>query len=72
MLALREAGKLRLVDRPLESPRGRELTVPLAQDLLALAVIVLADVAELLVVIALGLTGAERFGHRHHGRASPG
>ena len=72
MLALREAGKLRLVDRPLESPRGRELTVPLAEDLLALAVIVLADVAELLVVIALGLTGAERFGHRHHGRTSPG
>ena len=71
MLALREAGELRLVDRPVESPRGRQPTVPLAENLLALAVIVLADVAELLVVIALRLTGAERLGHRHHGRASP-
>ena len=71
MLTLREAGELRLIDRPLESPRGRESAVPFAQNLLALAVVVLADVAELLVVIALGLTGAERFGHRHHGAAPP-
>src|SRR6266545_2672981 len=42
--------------------------MPLAQNLLALAVVVLANVAELLVVIALCLTGAERFGHRHHAR----
>src|SRR4029077_18323890 len=44
--------------------------MPLAQNLLALAVVVLANVPELLVMIALCLTGAERFGHRHHARAS--
>src|ERR1700680_2685910 len=42
--------------------------MPLAQNLLALAVVVLANVAELLLVIALCLTGAQRFGHRHHAR----
>src|SRR5579862_971412 len=44
MLPLGQPGELYLIDRTLETPRGRQAAMPCAQNLLSLAVIVLADV----------------------------
>ncbi len=68
MLPLGETCELRFVDRAGESPLRRQPPIPLAKDLLAFAVVVLARVAELLAMIPLRLSGAQRLRHRHHRR----
>src|SRR5579864_8572563 len=71
MATLREALKVLLADGAGEPPLLRKSAVPLALNLLASRVVVVARVTELLGVIVGHLARTKRPGDRQHGRPPP-
>src|SRR5580658_3070453 len=66
MLAVAEPPKLFLLDATTQAPLLGQFPVPLTPNPVALAVVILLCVAELLLMISVGLSGTDRLGYREH------
>src|SRR6266851_5456156 len=66
MLSIGEAAKVLFANLTVQSPVGRELSMPLSANPIADGVVVVAGILEFFRVIAVRLAGAQGSGDRQH------